>query len=458
MPRPPLPADYSLAAPAPRAGDAASRLAFGFDAAGVRPQSVAGDAGTFARASFGTTVDSTGAIRTVAPNQPRWIALDLDGDGVRESLGLLLERASRNLMLDPERLDLWALANCTVTPNWLSVGEVSLCRLLVPTSANGQAQQDILRADDTVNPPFTTNAVKGVSFVIAPSQLTFSFVPTRVSVQDIVSMSVVLDAAYTFDAAGVPQVAVTAGTYLGMAPLAGGAWRIYCQTSTVNALHRHQVFVQPNSGLSAVVDCVIGAFQVEDGPYPTSYIPNPVGVTAARSGETLSFPLAFAPQDVTLFVEMARPLWLGAGGAAGGGRLHRPLDLGQYTGGGTAGSAVLSDLATGTLGASRFDGAQSTSGVAPTPAAARGALRERLVWTGQFGGWATRALPPSVLCQSDAGVQASPALEATGTAPAATWDQFAVTLSRAGVEPDAVLLAAKVAPGLRTLDEMRGLR
>src|SRR5678815_1533761 len=42
-------------------------------------------AGTFARASSGPAVDSLGFTRTLLPDEPRFEAVDLDGDGDRES-------------------------------------------------------------------------------------------------------------------------------------------------------------------------------------------------------------------------------------------------------------------------------------------------------------------------------------------------------------------------------------
>src|SRR6185312_4752639 len=88
-----------------------SRYLFQLEAADLSLTARTGEVGTFARndtQSVGV-IDSNGVYGPALPNQPRFIAIDTDGDGVRDAVALLLEPATTNLVEQ----------NCTVgTSPW----------------------------------------------------------------------------------------------------------------------------------------------------------------------------------------------------------------------------------------------------------------------------------------------------------------------------------------------------
>jgi hypothetical protein len=245
-------------------------------------------AGTVSRSTIGTGIDSGGRVYRALANQPRWRASLEDG-----SLGLLVEPTSTNLVLQSEHYaTTWTAVNSPgITSGAHTASGVSL-DLLSDTSTTARAAYE-----QTVT--FTGDGVKALSFFIKQRTATASLLYAI----DASTGVTLLDAVVTWDASGFPLVTTTAGAGLAAQRLADGVYRLWCQTASVTAAHNVTIGVSPAA--SALSDSVstgslyVGGAQAENVPSPTSYIKTTT-TAGTRATETIHFPIAFPPQELTV--------------------------------------------------------------------------------------------------------------------------------------------------------------
>jgi hypothetical protein len=258
----------------------------------LKPVSTGAD-GSVTRATAGTSVDSRGHNYTSIVNQPRWNACDTDGDGVTDDIGLLIEPIRTNLVLQSENFGTtWTATNSpTRTPAAHTTSQISL-DLIGDTSASTRAfyEQSIT---------FTGDAIKTFSIVFRKHTQTTI---TLVRIYDGTSSADVLSATVGWSGTG-PAVTTATGTYLGTQALMDGVYRLLFQTTSVTSAHTHNVQVSP-AALTASDNTLTGAVyaggvQAEDASSPSSYIKTTTA-TVTRGTETCSFPILFAPQNLTV--------------------------------------------------------------------------------------------------------------------------------------------------------------
>jgi len=395
-----------------------------------------GQAATFARATVGTMIDAGGRVNLAVHSEPRFEWVDLDGDGVRETPGLLLEGTRTNLLLQSENFG----------ATWATVGTPTRT---VAAKLCGVLTLDLLGDDDgtalegyTQPASFTGNAAKAVSLHLAAGTST----STVVRLRDTTAAADRLLAVITWSA-GVPTVTMTTGTNLGGTNgefLSDGVYRFRFQTTAVTAANVNSVQLYPatTSGLAVATTGTVyaGGMQAENALFPSSYLPTTTA-TVTRNADSCSLVCNVVPRALTLYGK-ARSLqpsvfdgsFLAALGTAAGTRLtvHR-----------TSGAASL----TGTH--------RSAAGTVTSAAAATVVLNNLLEWRTVLGADGSLQQFASVngAAETSGSASAANALDAAWAAQTLYLNQdptpanqgflvlFALRLA-AGAEPIAVLRAA----------------
>lgn len=243
-------------------------------------------------------------------------------------------------------------------------------------------------------------------------------------------------------ASGAPVVVMTTGTYLRTVALASGVYRLEFQTTSVTAANTHRLLVYPAevAGITGTSTGTLyaGGVQVEDAPYPSSYIKTTTGAVT-RAADSLTFPIGFAPQDLTVYLRVPRPthaasllsdaiaLAVGANAAA-----YPRLTL------------TLNRLSAG-VAANVIDGVGTVGeATASFPAGATVDI------VAQFSNLTTA---PSVRLDVGSGFGSA----VTGPAAITGWYTNHVRFTFGGNEPDAGIHRALIARGLFTLAEMQAV-
>ena len=255
---------------------------------------------TFTRAdatTCATYVDANGLVRTVPANVLR------DRHYVGGVRTTLLEGARTNLCLRSQ--------DFSVAGVWVPIGTPQLGTPL----ALGDLSLDFVGDDDAAafegyyqTIGLTGNAVKGLSFFAkegtAPNAAGFSVI-----FEDFTAGADRLRATITW-ASGVPTVTMVTGSIVATTAVGNGVYRFLFTTTAATAAHTHRLDVYAVAGAAAAVGNVyIGGVQVEDAAFPSSYIKT-TAAAVTRAADALSFPFAAVPQAMTLHA------WFVEGGSA----------------------------------------------------------------------------------------------------------------------------------------------
>ena len=222
---------------------------------------------TFDRNSTATRVNKEGLIETVAIDTPRLDYPLIDGV-VQSEPALLLEPARTQLIDYSEDFSQWTTQSATITPNnEISPDGTQNADLITNTSANGYVAKA---------PSFNANLEYTFSvFVKAGTSNLFSLVYTPFMSQ-VISVEFDLSSEAATVNTGTP-------TNFGIDNFGNGWFRIFI-TEPKNATTGTSFVRVVLSGSTSDTGYIWGA-QLEQGSYPTSYIPTQ-GSAVTRSAET----------------------------------------------------------------------------------------------------------------------------------------------------------------------------
>ena len=259
---------------------------------------------TFTRASAATITDIDGTLREVGVDVPRLVEYDAAG----AALGLLIEEQRTNLLLWSENFTdglIWAGSNVTLQGN-------------VAKNIDGSMTADLLSTDTTTSKHRILQDLSGTSGVTYCGSVyakagTERFIAVVFPRQNDVFL---VDVNTTFDLVtgeySIGPDAVSAGAvYVG-----GGFYLCYvtvqAQATATSAFDIRITDSLVNrtgtaSGTGAE-NVILGAAQVEQGSFPTSYIPT-AGSQVTRAADNCVRVLGqeFNPDEGTLFVEAYAP-------------------------------------------------------------------------------------------------------------------------------------------------------
>ena len=394
---------------------------------------VTGQTLSLARASGRTVFDSTGRLCTLAHSQLGWSSVYNTTGAVWEPV-LMSDRAATNLCLQSENFGTtWvAIGTPTRTAAAASCGDLALDLIGDDAAGTLEGYSQVIT--------FTTNATKAVSLFIKQGTSTSSVIRVR----DTTASANRLLATVTW-ASGVPSVAMTTGTNLGAVPCANGVYRLLFQTSSVTVANTNQIEVYPATTSALAVantgTLYVGGVQAQNWAWPQAYIKTTT-TTATTVSDQFTTTFAAAPQDFTAYVRFpATPFLAGLSGIGGG-----LFSLGSIP----SGASFYAVITASGLGANITDGTTSVG--------ATGTLTASQWYDAamQFNNVTTAAR-----VRVDVGAGFGAYSSASG--PITTWGSS--TLRIGNVEDsggpnynlDGGIRKLIIAPGARTLAEMRGL-
>ena len=395
------------------------------------------DAYTFTRADAATCatfVDSDLTLRTAAAGKLRGSWADSNADGTADVFGLLLESSRTNLCLQSEDFGTtWAaIGTPTRSSSAATCGSLSLDLIGDDSGAVAEGYRQ------TWVTGVVATGVNGFSVFVAAGTTVATcgmvFNDTTASANKVTA-----DIGFS---AGVVTVTCTSGSCVKIDRLAGGVYRLHFQTATCLAANAHRLDIYPAGGVAftaaAVGNIYVGGVQLENAPYPSSYIKTTT-VAVTRAADALSFPIGFAPQDMTVYAKVARPAWADVSGT-----IDDPafVDIGKSSGGTGVSFVLMGGNATRTLGAYLDTPTTDTTASAALPAGAT------LAFCGQF---ATPTVSGSVKVDVGSGFGAA----STGATAVTGWtDQRVVVGTGTSWAPmDGLLLDLIVLRGSYTLAE-----
>jgi hypothetical protein len=258
---------------------------------------------TFTRASTGTFFDSAGVLTSAANNAPRF---DYNPSTLA-ARGLLIEEARTNLVLQSENFaTTWGQSgsptvstNTTVAPDNTTTGDT-----IGSTVTASYVFQSIT---------FTGDGTKAFSIFIKQGTSTVN----RLFVRDTTAgiNRGLTDVTWTV---GVPSVVVTNGSLLSLTQLSNGWYRVQVAVDSVVAANSNQLRIQPDTATGTGTVILWGA-QLENGAFPTSYIPTTVAQVTRNADLASVNTLSpwFNATEGTLFAEFSVYTSIGSKAIAG---------------------------------------------------------------------------------------------------------------------------------------------
>ena len=229
---------------------------------------------TFTRASSGTFVGSAGVIQTAATDVPRFDHNPTTG----ESLGLLVEEQRTNLLLWSEEF-----SDAAWTP--LSVPAAV-------TANNAIAPNGTLTADLITGVSAAADQLQQVVTVLNSTVYTYSIyikqnttLLTRIGLFN-ATASTWMGAVDIAWVAGVPSTSSTIGSPSGISYVAANNGWYRCSFALTTTATSAQVHFHPDRSNTQASAWIWGA-QLEEGAFPTSYIPTTTAA-ATRSADVAS--------------------------------------------------------------------------------------------------------------------------------------------------------------------------
>jgi hypothetical protein len=266
---------------------------------------------TFARAGRAVGIDAAGRLYEVPAHMPAAGHVDLDGDGVRESAGLVMGGQSPiSFALHSNDLlqGVWSLVNSGSLTLYDRHGIVGLYRLLDTDATNST-----LLVQTVPTTAMNEGQLMTLGFVVARDPTAPGVGTYRARFQDTTAGVERTACTWTFDSAGVPTFASThtlvmgtGGHFLGIGPRGE---KLYMQvviggTGVVKAnTHRIEIAVS-TTGSHTGVALLVGMVTVMGGQRALPYV-NRATTGQASVEETWSVPFEALPQPMTVYVRSA---------------------------------------------------------------------------------------------------------------------------------------------------------
>ena len=391
----------------------------------------------FTRASTGVGVDRLGVGRVFAADQLRTEWVDLDADGVRESLGFRLEGARTQLVTDPENFGAWTVNEGT--PGRTS-GQSDPFGGIAAYLYEDNDAAGFERIFQTV--AFTGDGTKAISvFMRQGTSDDGGF-----GLYDATAVAWRHQVKVTW-AAGVPSLSTVlgSGTRFPVEAWGGGWYRLSISVPSVVAANTNAFWVmatQENASDTGTV-YIFGA-NAWNAVFPSTY-QGPSGGATVRAADSLTFPIPWGPQDLTVYAKLARPAWADASGSLG--IVPRIMEIGQAPGTTSSGRLYIVTQDASRTWECGIDG--SPTDRFATVAVPAGAM---LQLAAQF-----RALTTGGFVRVDVG--SGFGTESLAASAFTSWvDQFVRVGLNVGADGlDGVLIDLIVAKGLRTLAEMQAV-
>lgn len=406
-----------------------SRYVFQFESSDLSLTARTGQVATYTRndTQSAGVIDSNGRYGLVLPNQSRFIGVDTDFDanGVRESVALLMEAGTTNLVEQ----------NCTIATSPWTTGTGT-----TPTNAaatySGLSYCLVTNADTSETHQaltLTGDGIKAWSFRMRSAGATgIGWVVPIFDVTDGVARAAVQ---CTFAADMSVAFSASTGTILAATRLADGDYEVMGVSASVTAAHTHRTYANNTMGLSGTVSSFhITGIQVENGAVPTSLIIT-TSATGTRAVDSLGFPLLALPQASTWYTKFIERGTLLSGTSTG------LLGIGAST---DAALFLLNNGGFYEVAHRRSADVSSTLTVAPS----YGQLVELRAIVNADG---------SVqLGQSIDGGTETLATASAANAFAAAWHDTTLTFADRGGAPGyAAFLAVRIGAGVQTMAQMR---
>jgi hypothetical protein len=230
---------------------------------------------TFTRASSATYIDSTGKLQTAATDAPRFDHNPLTG----ESLGLLVEEARTNLVLQSEEFDnaVWFLTSATLNANAIAAPNGTLTAAQL-TEAATTANHEVAQA--FISP--VANAIYTLSCYLKASTSTTCGIRFSTGLNGV---SIICSVDLTAQTA-----AVTTGTGTAIIANVGSGWFRVSLTATASGTPSTtyvNIFRSLGTAGSIANSIYFWGSQLEQGAFATSYIPTTTAA-ATRAADVAS--------------------------------------------------------------------------------------------------------------------------------------------------------------------------
>lgn len=254
---------------------------------------------TFTRSgSVGPFIGSDGVLRQASANRPRIEWVDLDGDGVRETPGLLLEQARTNALLNSGDTEATGWAGGT---GWTKASATSIIN-------GGTARQYTNDGVTSSNNRYQQLSTLGSDSLVASMIVeNVDATESRVGIYDQTAASFVARADYVWSTGAVTLHSV-AGTDAGVrvetlaesGPNGGKVVRLTAYGVPSNSGNTERVYIYPSGASINSEAAIIHHVQREVGVVASSPIVTS-GTSATRNTESVSAPLTATPQAMTVY-------------------------------------------------------------------------------------------------------------------------------------------------------------
>jgi hypothetical protein len=436
---------------APRLADRTSQCLLNWDARDCTLIPQTKQPLTFTRASGDAwAIDAQGMLRRVAHSAPRFEMADLDGDGIRETAGLLMEASRTNLLTYSNDLTqaAWTKNNATASV------------VTNPAAPDGGACS-FLKEDNTTNTHyvFASGTITSGNYFCVQA---FVKAGTRTRGRITGCGAAGVDSFFMdFNLSTLAFTGSTTGAGVlndrGLEVVGGGWYRVWVSglSSTTSALGL-LLLADGTGATSYLGDNASGMYwwgaNVQQFTNLGARIMSPIittGASLTRSGDLLTGTINWLmPNNISIYIKAQAPLWKGevAGTPEANAYTLRLSTTAPY---------IYTGIATGAPGGAPWMGFHDgTSGTVRTSVNLTSATPPLLEYCGQITNLLTA---PQARLDIGNG-QGFNAYSAAGLAiPALGNSTFAIGTDGSAQGYAAPLMVVKVASGLYTLDQMRGL-